>query len=369
MKRLKILGIALALVLLVLVATGAQRIRLGVQNMEYGYDTQTLVYLSGDTLVIDDLSPVNALWYGVDNTGATDCSDSLQAAIDAVEAAGGGALYLPAGVYTVNADSLTISVGGITVYGDGSNATLIAHAPSTGGDLFVNTTSSISDCAFRDMSISTGANSGYAFDFANVSFFWFERLDITCNASSDGAFRITRTGGTNYYHTFYGCAVSGDATYGWKIDGANDTRIIACRSTDVDTAVHLTGASGVSVTHSNLGAFLCGVSLPSSADDKNFVAFNVFENTPTSGTGVHIPSGSTDQILCGNTYTGLTANVSDGGSNTMRLADGEETQLVGLKLRQEASDPDTTGHRAMFWVRDDTLWFYNGTDVLNVEPD
>lgn len=45
---------------------------------------------------------VNVVNYGADSTGAKDSTAAIQNAINAVEAAGGGTVYLPEGTYKVS---------------------------------------------------------------------------------------------------------------------------------------------------------------------------------------------------------------------------------------------------------------------------
>ncbi len=69
--------------------------------------------------------------YGADNTGKTDATAAIQSAIDAVEEAGGGCVYLPAGTYTVrpaaeeNAAALKIEGSNLIFKGDGVGKTFI----------------------------------------------------------------------------------------------------------------------------------------------------------------------------------------------------------------------------------------------------
>lgn len=73
----------------------------------------------------------NVLNYGADNTGAKDSTTAIQNAINAVEAAGGGTVYLPAGTYKVkpssssNASALRIKGSNILFKGDGVGKTFI----------------------------------------------------------------------------------------------------------------------------------------------------------------------------------------------------------------------------------------------------
>ena len=76
------------------------RRRMTVEDAKWG-GSYTRAYLnSTGNYTVNGFTPINVLSYGVDNTGATDCSDSLQAAINAVEALGGG-LHLPPGDYKI----------------------------------------------------------------------------------------------------------------------------------------------------------------------------------------------------------------------------------------------------------------------------
>ncbi|SFE40616.1 S-layer homology domain-containing protein [Paenibacillus catalpae] len=58
----------------------------------------------------DSLFDVTAAPYEADSTGETDVSAKIQQALDDADAAGGGTVYLPAGIYRVN-DSLTVPSG------------------------------------------------------------------------------------------------------------------------------------------------------------------------------------------------------------------------------------------------------------------
>jgi hypothetical protein len=56
--------------------------------------------------------------FGAVGDGVADDTVAIQAAIDYVEGNGGGSIYLPSGVYKLNS-GLTISRGGVNLYGDG----------------------------------------------------------------------------------------------------------------------------------------------------------------------------------------------------------------------------------------------------------
>ena len=57
---------------------------------------------------INVTSLINAVEYGLDNTGATDCTNKLQELINKVHDDGGGTIYFPHGVYKVAQKNCTI---------------------------------------------------------------------------------------------------------------------------------------------------------------------------------------------------------------------------------------------------------------------
>lgn len=77
------------------------RSRLGVQDLRYGAPF-VRTFASGNTMGLDGLTPINVLAFGVDNTGATACGDSLQAAIDSALAWGSDYVMVPPGDYMID---------------------------------------------------------------------------------------------------------------------------------------------------------------------------------------------------------------------------------------------------------------------------
>jgi hypothetical protein len=76
--------------------------------------------------------------FGADPTGTNDSTSAIQNAINSLTTTGGhylngqshqggGVIYLPAGIYTVNS-TITVNAGGITLMGDGRWSTFINHA-------------------------------------------------------------------------------------------------------------------------------------------------------------------------------------------------------------------------------------------------
>jgi len=75
-------------------------------------------------------STYNVLDFGADGTGAADSNAAIQAAIDAAGAAGGGTVFLPAGLYRCD-DLLTVGASGVVVRGAGPGQTRVYFTRST----------------------------------------------------------------------------------------------------------------------------------------------------------------------------------------------------------------------------------------------
>jgi len=73
----------------------------------------------------------DVLDYGADGTGASDATAAIQQAIDAAEAAGGGIVFLPAGLYRCDG-LLTVNRSGVVIRGAGPGLTRVAFTRNTG---------------------------------------------------------------------------------------------------------------------------------------------------------------------------------------------------------------------------------------------
>ena len=95
--------------------------QIGLEDIKHGGTFYRPSRLSvGDSVQLHGVTPYNVLAFGVDNTGATDCAESLQAVIDLVGAAGGGAAYVPSGDYLLES-AITISSDNVEIIFDGAN--------------------------------------------------------------------------------------------------------------------------------------------------------------------------------------------------------------------------------------------------------
>lgn len=68
---------------------------------------------------------VTASPYNADNSGSQNAKNAIQAAIDAVESAGGGVVYIPAGTYRITNPPLVVSSSNVVIRGAGQNQTKI----------------------------------------------------------------------------------------------------------------------------------------------------------------------------------------------------------------------------------------------------
>jgi hypothetical protein len=109
MKRYLPLLIMPVLVLL-LGATTYRSYRVGVQNIRYGDDKLPQTMISGAVRYVDGVTPINVLAFGVDNSGASVCRDSLQSVLTL---AGQDSLsvYIPQGEYDCGGGNLSVPAG------------------------------------------------------------------------------------------------------------------------------------------------------------------------------------------------------------------------------------------------------------------
>ena len=97
------------------------------------YTTQSQM----NSFFIDKMGIINVKSYGAVGNGVADDTAAIQAAIDAMEAAGGGIVFLPAGIYKVTVE-LTITHGCI-ITGCGTHSTIIHPATATQNTFHVQT--------------------------------------------------------------------------------------------------------------------------------------------------------------------------------------------------------------------------------------
>lgn len=86
------------------------------------------------------LGYANPIWWGADPTGATDSTSAEQSAIAAECAAGGGAVFYPAGIYKTS--GITLNCSNVRLYGIGKNISVIAGSTAAGTTLLIGSPTS-----------------------------------------------------------------------------------------------------------------------------------------------------------------------------------------------------------------------------------
>jgi len=127
------------------------------------HPTISITAANGDTArqLVSHVSEVhNVLDYGADPTGAADSVTEIQTAIDACEAAGGGVVYFPAGVYQVSASGLTVDSDDVKLMGQGRRASVIALVGQA--LTFDATLASKASCSIERMSVARSGVAGAA---------------------------------------------------------------------------------------------------------------------------------------------------------------------------------------------------------------
>lgn len=187
------------------------------------------------------LSYYNALDWGLVGDGATDNTTNLQALINAVNTAGGGQIYFPAGTYLISA-ALTF-YGGIDYIGAGQQETSIKLKNASNTDMFVsnnfasltgtNSTSGEHNFSFRNLTIdgnkanqTTGTGTclkiyGYYYTIENV---------VLANSFGQGMYSEWSTSGTapspysmeTHIHNF---KIFNTGDIGLVFDGPHDSSI------------------------------------------------------------------------------------------------------------------------------------------------
>lgn len=157
--------------------------------------------------MLDVITPEFSLWhvvtdYGAVGDGVADDTAAVQAAIDACEAAGGGVVYLPAGIYLVTS-GLTVTAP-VRLLGDGK------------GDLQAQNAATMLKTASTTIHLLTISSDG-----CTVEGIGFENTSAAETAGS--AIRVTQ-GDLNRYANFsvrgfYDCVNIEDGAL-WQMDGA-----------------------------------------------------------------------------------------------------------------------------------------------------
>ena len=150
---------------------------------------QAMTADNGGTIIVDTAGhryyrstsglPYSVKWFGAKGDGTTDDTAAIQAAISATQAAGGGAVWFPAGTYHIT-DTLNITAGGVTLQGSGTGSTVLSFANGASDCIVMNSgTTQLYRSHVKDMTITgvakTGGRALYIGYFANCN---IERVEF-----------------------------------------------------------------------------------------------------------------------------------------------------------------------------------------------
>jgi hypothetical protein len=99
--------------------------------------------------------------FGAVGNGITDDTAAIQAAINSLSTTG-GKVYLPANTYKITAP-LTNTKSGVSLFGDGSAATIISNSQTGDAIVFGNGTDELTQCQITGIKIQGSATSGRGF--------------------------------------------------------------------------------------------------------------------------------------------------------------------------------------------------------------
>ena len=172
---------------------------------------------------------VNALDYGVDNTGATDTSTALQAAINA---AAGIPVYLPAGTYRLDSgvsyNTTAQWAPALKLFGDGAGKTIINNRVSSGSCITAQSTTSNHfqlEGYIRDLEITTTTSPASSNGIDLKAVYQFEVSNVYIHNLTGNGAQIT--------------CLLGDA------DAANNVTFRNCRIENCDIGLQSNYATGV----------------------------------------------------------------------------------------------------------------------------
>jgi len=201
--------------------------------------------------------------FGAVGDGVTDDTAAIQAAIDAVQNAGGGSLFFPSGTYNVTGlDTTDTSNPDLTLYGENTASSIISMTASSGTALRLRPDNII----MRDIRVkgpaSGTANGIYLKDtsgsgpknsaFYNVGVYDFtggvglindgfanQFFNLVIN-NCDIGYRDDGSGGST---SIYGGFISGNATYGIQIDGTLRHMLLSSVNIETNPTGFFAGAS------------------------------------------------------------------------------------------------------------------------------
>ena len=149
------------------VNTSALNLRYDINN---NYEAGTIGYKLKQTISVKD--------FGALGDGTTDDTASIQEGIDYIIAAGGGALYFPAGTYQVSSTLVLTNGDNLKLYGDGPDASIIRTTSATANVFFSSSTDFYQTFDNFRITSSVTRTAGAYFDLAFVCRGMFSHLKL-----------------------------------------------------------------------------------------------------------------------------------------------------------------------------------------------
>lgn len=368
-----------------------------------------VLFGGADTTLKNALGPLTGLvynvkdpTYGAQGDGATNDVTSIQAAIDAALAAGGGVVFFPDGNYYIEED--LVLKDGVSLLGAGAGVSVISTNHATENGLTLNATTSFWSFV-SDLRITAAAsNSGNAVKSAGTSKVVFSRcrfgssnysgnelIDLAgvgastffrdcyfgaCGSTTDFVDASTSTGRT----VFDGCRFDTAATYndtngllyGLKIEVYNSlfntasstSGTFACyvsSSTTLDGRVigcEFTDPGGATVTGIGLGTYTATSEFLEAAnnlsDDSNFTAYS-YTVTGVAGAQVYLHSREDRVYHVQDDTNGYVAPTDQYGHIVVERSTNADQAIASVSVPDGASGSLTVWNNSGGTVTNQTL--------------
>jgi hypothetical protein len=278
-------------------------------------------------LPVNDSKTYDVKAFGAVGNDTADDTAAIQAAIDAVPAAG-GTVYFPPGSYDISA-SLKLKVSNTKLVGAGRHITVIRQTTNTADGITNATGSRLSHLAFEDFTISCEATTigGVGLDFLDISDSFLKNVEVRFRSSDITSGYVTgvRIHGTSgngpYRNNFYNLRVKttkSASAVGLLCTGTSPTfGANACSffggsfDSNTGTAVKITEGNNTSFYGCRMeGDSAVGIHLDGT--DSKYTVINGcrFENvvTPNVNTGILIDTLAVESTLVGNVYSSSLLN-------------------------------------------------------------
>ena len=311
----------------------------------------------------------DAISYGADRTGATSSRTTLQAAIDAAEADGGGEVYLPYGIYSISFGG-TASAGGliipsnVTLRGDGPGRTIIRAMDLGNHDMsgLVRTASGEenSNITIRDLTLD--GNKSAQTGWANVVPFYagvtpgnrslkdrdIHLINVEAINGRNGTTGSDHDGGGGYGFdpheicdriVFINCIAHDNEEDGFVLDGCTNFIVDSCQS-------YSNGRHGFNNTteteyglYANCHAYLNASNGFLSAEDSNNIVYSGGSARGNTLEGFKIRRGNTvsDTNI---TVTGML--ITDNGRHGVAILGATNNNIIGNTIRNNSATTNNT---------------------------